>query len=87
MEETREVIYSDEFDPEPSIWDIFKEAIKALESLDTNEVKDFIKNNMKRDIEELSDQFDKDFKHIDDSDPLKTEIMILLGRLGVTFYK
>lgn len=42
---------------------------------------------MTEDIEELCDQFDKDFKHIDDSDPLKTEIMILLGRLGVTFYK
>lgn len=43
MEDTREVIYSDEFDPEPSIWDIFKEAIKSLESLDTNEVREFIK--------------------------------------------
>lgn len=71
---------------EKTIWDDLVELVKKLETLDADNVKKYIDNEMLDEKADLIEAFEKDFSDIDNTDKLKLEVLALLGKLGITIY-
>ena len=50
-------------------------------------IKEYINKYLEEDKKELIEKFEEDFKNINDSDPIKIEVLSLLGKLGITIFK
>ena len=69
-----------------SLWDELQSLRNNLSELPLKEVRQFITSNMVNDIEELRTSFKKDFEKYPNDDPLKIEILQMLGELGIIIY-
>lgn len=65
----------------------WKQLLNELKNFNDTQLKDYIFENMEEDSENLKKSFLEDFKDIPDKNPLKTQMLILLSRLGITIYK
>jgi hypothetical protein len=54
---------------------------------DINKIKQFIKNEMASEVNQIINDFHKQFDDVEEEDDLKIEILILLAELGITIYK
>ena len=68
-------------------WSELKEMREILNSLgDIKVIKNFIHENMKDEIEDLTNKFKHDFEELSSQDPLKLEVLQTLGELGILVY-
>jgi len=68
------------------MWLELKESLDFLDTISRDDVKEFIALKMKEESKLLVDEFEKDFKGIPDNDPVKFEVLCLLGKLGIEVY-
>lgn len=79
---------SDEGDYEiPEIWKELNEMRDKLRGFDVQIIRRYINSELKDDVEKIIDEFHKQFDDVDNEDDLKTEVMILLGEIGIQINK
>ena len=71
----------------PEIWRELNEMRDELRGFDIEIVRNYIDTELKDDVEKIRGEFHKQFDDVDNDDDLKTEVMILLGELGIQIYK
>jgi len=76
----------DEKTPLQKEWEEVKKMVGELEKYDKKDIDLIISLHSKEEVEEIREKFNEDFKDIADEDPLKLEVMSLLGKLGIDIY-
>jgi len=80
-------IDSDKKNDNYDIWNELIECVKIFETLNENEAKEYIQNNLLDDIDDIKEEFKKAFKDVPNDSKLKFETLNLLGRLGIYITK
>lgn len=71
-----------------TLWDDLMEMKDTLRDLgDIKKVRKYIKENMVSEVDEIVNEFHKQFDDVEEDDDLKIEVLILLAELGITIYK
>jgi len=71
----------------PEIWRELNEMRDQLRGFDIEIVRNYIDTELKDDVEKIREEFHKQFDDVDNDDDLKTEVMILLGEIGIQINK
>ena len=71
----------------PKIWAELNDMRDKLRGFDIEIVRKYINAELKDDVEKIRNEFHKQFDDIDNGDDLKTEVLILLGELGIQINK
>jgi len=71
----------------PEIWRELNEMRDQLRGFDIEIVRNYIDVELKDDVEKIREEFHKQFDDVDNDDDLKTEVMILLGEIGIQINK
>ena len=71
----------------PEIWRELNEMRDQLRGFDIEIVRNYIDAELKDDVEKIRGEFHKQFDDVDNDDDLKTEVMILLGEIGIQINK
>jgi len=78
---------SNEEKKEHPVWTELREIVEQLQELDNRKVNSFIDLYCEKEKAELTTLFKEEFKDIPDDDPLKKEVLLLLGYLGIMIMK
>ena len=75
---------SEDYKPSGNIWNDLERMRKDLNECDQLPIiKKFINTKMKEEVKELTELFKKDFGHLPKDDPLRLEVLLTLGELGI----
>lgn len=86
--ETSDGELSEQSNPKYTMLDELIEMKKTLQKCgDINKIKQFIKNEMAPEVNQIINDFHKQFDDVEEDNDLKIEILILLAELGITIYK
>lgn len=72
---------------EHPVWTELREIVEQLQKLDNRKMHSYVDLYCEKEKAELSELFKKEFKDISDDDPLKKEVLLLLGYLGIVVMK
>lgn len=78
---------SNEKKKEHPVWTELREIVEQLQELDNRKMNSFIDLYCEKEKVELSELFKNEFKDISNDDPLKKEVLLLLGHLGIMVMK
>ena len=71
-----------------TLWDELMEMKDILRDLgDIKIIRNYIKENMGEEVDNIVNEFHKQFDDVEEDDDLKIEVLILLAELGITIYK
>ena len=71
-----------------TLWDELMEMRDTLRGVcDIKIIRKYIKENMGSEIDNIVNEFHKQFDDIEEDNDLKIEVLILLAELGITIYK
>lgn len=68
------------------LWLDLQESLELLETFKRDEVQAFIKDQMKDDADAIIEEFNREFEGVADNNPVKFEVLCLLGKLGIEIY-
>ena len=75
---------TDEHKPSGNVWNDLEKMRKDLDQCNQLPiVKKFINEKMKEEVEQLTELFKQDFGHLPKDDPLRLEVLLTLGELGI----